>query len=270
MKRQIETVVENARRIIGSKNYWSAEAPVGPGGRTLSFVGADLICYLHFTLTGPELDIKKAPSSVKGWYEKLNEHLLPYIPGEIYSPGCLLLRKPKNEERDTGNIAVVLSDEEIIMGIDSSHGPQIYHPYHIQFFDHVCTPENWFPLPEEYKRINHELIIENPFYEFVKDGVKICEVKRNTRGFRYGEIPPAIEVGNLVRFASIKNYSYPSYMKRVIAVHEFKNCDEALETLDISKIIPISGITIEIAKQIYRQFLTEDRLSDEIIMIEVQ
>src|SRR6185437_15201380 len=109
---QVSRTVERARKLLGVTGAWSVDAPVGPSGRMYSFGYAGLISNLYYSLVGFSFD----PSElyhVKDWYKEFEDKFEEYDSTKSYPLGTLLLRKPK-DDRDYGNIAIVVSEEELI------------------------------------------------------------------------------------------------------------------------------------------------------------
>jgi len=269
LEEQVDKAIQVARSYVGMKGSWSADAPIGSGGYHHSFNGAGLICLIHHNLIGLMLDHNVSPQYVNKWFEKLEGKLKLFEVGQIYLPGTLLLRKPINQG-DSGDMAMSLEHPRVIACLSQDHGPQVFNWCDLNFFTHVCEPKDWFPPPGKVEPISHELDLQYPFFNFVKDGVKICKVKKINRG---GNGSKEIQPGQVVRISSSKhdeNYRLPPpYLKRVIKVYAFPSMEEALDVLDISKILPLD-VTIDMAKSIFKHLLSETpQAEDQIQLIEV-
>ena len=95
------------------------------------------------------------------------------------------------------------------------------------------------------------LYLNSPWFELVKEGKKIYEGRRNTEIIRNICIGDILEVKHYV-----KKNELASYYIRVEDKLYYKTFEEALQSLDIIKVLPLDNITIEQGVEIYKKFVS--------------
>jgi len=90
----------------------------------------------------------------------------------------------------------------------------------------------------------------SPWFELVKEGKKIYEGRRNTETIRNIGIDDILEVKHYV------NKELASYHIIVEDKLYYKTFEEALQSLDITKVLPLENITIEQGVEIYKKYVS--------------
>lgn len=107
--------------------------------------------------------------------------------------------------------------------------------------------------------------LNSPWFEFVRDGKKIYEGRRKT-----GKIM-SIEKGQVLHVRHYTNPElFPPFQVIVEDILEYKTFKDALETLPITEVLPLEGITVEMGIEIYKQYVSlPTQKQDGIVMLKL-
>ncbi len=109
------------------------------------------------------------------------------------------------------------------------------------------------------------MTLNSPWFELVESGKKVFEGRRVTRTTRQ------IKVGDFIDFSHHIHKTMPTFSVQVIDIHHFQTFEQALLDLGIDRVLPIPGLTLKEAVQIYRQFVSlETQIKSGVVMFNVK
>lgn len=110
----------------------------------------------------------------------------------------------------------------------------------------------------------HSMRLNTPWYEYVKSGEKIYEGRRLT------EKVQGIKTGDKIEFLHATDPDQDVITVEVLDVLIYPTFREALESLPISEILPISGLTMDQGDDIYKKYVSHaTQVKDGVAMIKI-
>lgn len=115
----------------------------------------------------------------------------------------------------------------------------------------------------------YTISLNSPWFELVKLGTKKYEGRRCTPKI------DSLKPGDIINVKHHTDTSIEPYQVRIISIHKFQTFEEALNTLPISEVLPISDqypyIDVKLGIDIYKQFVSiQTQLKDGISMLKVE
>jgi ASC-1-like (ASCH) protein len=106
--------------------------------------------------------------------------------------------------------------------------------------------------------------LSEPWYQYVQDGVKIYE------GRRYTDKVAGLKPGDIIEFQHATEADKPGVKVIVEEVLRFSTFEEALNTLPVSQVLPIPGLTVEEGVKIYLKYVSlPTQIKDGVCMIRI-
>lgn len=111
----------------------------------------------------------------------------------------------------------------------------------------------------------HDMTLNSPWFELIRDGIKLYEGRRKTAKIM------AISPNDIIEFRHHTNQSFDPIRVIVENIIEFPTFKDALTSLPIQEILPIPNITIEEGIEIYKTFVSlQTQYRDGVVMIKIQ
>ena len=110
----------------------------------------------------------------------------------------------------------------------------------------------------------HQLSLNSPWFELVRDGKKTYEGRRNTPKIRQ------IQVNDIIKFRHHTDVSIEPFKVRVLSITKYSSFEKALMSLPIDQVLPIPGITLQQGIDIYQKYVSlKTQQRDGIVMIQL-
>lgn len=110
-----------------------------------------------------------------------------------------------------------------------------------------------------------ELELSDPWFDLTKRGLKKYEGRVNKKVYQ------DLKKGDIITFYRRFDKTEPSFSVVVKKVHTFPTFRDALSELDINKVLPIPGLTIQAGVDIYYKYVSQKTQEKEgIVMIEFE
>jgi ASC-1-like (ASCH) protein len=111
----------------------------------------------------------------------------------------------------------------------------------------------------------HTMKLNTPWYEFVQNGEKIYEGRRAT------EKVLGIKTGDKIMFIHATDDSRDNITVDVLDILSYPTFRDALESLPMQKVLPITGLTIDQGVDIYKKYVSlPTQIKDGVIMIKIK
>jgi len=112
----------------------------------------------------------------------------------------------------------------------------------------------------------HTFYLNDPWFDYVKSGEKKYEGRRKT------ETMKLLKVNDTIRFI---HYTLPDltppFYKNIEEILEFETFEKAMEALTIPKVLPIPGLNMPDACEIYQKYVSlNTQINDGVIMFKLK